>query len=116
VLCDRFVDSSIAYQGGAGGLGFDKVSTLHRIGSHGFLPDRTFLLRVPEAEAQDRARVRDTDGADLIGGRGEDFHRAVADAFDTLAAEEPGRYRPIDASGTAEEVTARLLAALEDYL
>jgi dTMP kinase len=116
VLCDRFVDSSIAYQGGAGGLGFDAVRALHRFGSHGFLPDRTLLLDLPEGEAERRAKGRDVDGADLIGGRGADYHRGVASAFRALAEAEPERYRVIDASGEAEEVTARLLAALEDLL
>lgn len=116
VLCDRFVDSSIAYQGGAGGLGFDAVRALHRFGSHGFLPDRTLLLDLPEGEAGRRAKGRDVDGADLIGGRGADYHRGVARAFRALAEAEPERYRVIDASGTAVEVTARLLAALEDLL
>lgn len=116
VLCDRFVDSSIAYQGGAGGLGFDAIRALHDVGSHGFLPDRTLLLQLSEAEAERRTRSRDTDGADLIGGRGADYHRAVTAAFARLAAEEPGRYRVIDASGAAEDVTGRLLAALEDLL
>ena len=116
VLCDRFLDSSIAYQGGAGGLGFERVRALHQFGSHGFLPDRTLLLQLSEAEAARRTGHRDVDGADLIGGRGADYHREVADAFARLAAEEPGRYRVIDAEGGAEQVTARLLAALEDLL
>ena len=116
VVCDRFLDSSIAYQGGAGGLGFDAVRALHRFGSHGFLPDRTLLLQLPEAEADTRAGHRDQGGADLIGGRGADYHRAVAAAFVRLAGEEPDRYRIVDAAGTPEEVTARLLAALEDLL
>jgi dTMP kinase len=116
VLCDRFVDSSIAYQGGAGGLGFEAVRALHLFGSHGFLPDRTLLLDLPEGEAGRRAKGRDVDGADLIGGRGADYHRGVARAFRALAEAEPERYRVIDASGTAEEVTARLLDALEDLL
>ena len=116
VLCDRFVDSSIAYQGGAGGLGFEAVRSLHRIGSHGFLPDRTLLLQLSEEEAAGRARNRDTAGADLIGGRDADYHRAVAAAFARLAQEEPDRFRPIDASGAAEEVTRRILAALQDLL
>ena len=114
VLCDRFLDSSIAYQGGAGGLGFEAIRALHQVGSHGFLPDRTLLLQLSEAEGADRARCRDTGGADLIGGRDADYHRAVADAFSRLAVEEPDRYRVIDASGPAGEVTERLLAALED--
>lgn len=116
VLCDRFLDSSIAYQGGAGGLGFDAVRRLHQFGSHGFLPDRTLLLRLPEAEAAARAGRRDKEGTDLIGGRGADYHRAVVAAFAQLAAAEPGRYREIDASGSPEHVTARLVAALEDLL
>jgi dTMP kinase len=89
---------------------------LHKVGSHGFLPDRTLLLQLSEAEGADRARSRDTGGADLIGGRDADYHRAVADAFARLAAEEPNRYRVIDASGPAGEVTERLLGALEDLL
>lgn len=116
VLCDRFVDSSIAYQGGAGGLGFDAVRRLHAIGSHDFLPDRTLLLQLGEAEAHGRAHSRDEGAADLIGGRGADYHRQVATAFAALAAADPGRFRTIDAGGGPEEVTARLLAALEDLL
>ena len=116
VVCDRFLDSSIAYQGGAGGLGFAAIRALHEFGSGNFLPDRTLLLRLPEAEADRRASRRDVAGADLIGGRGAGYHRAVADAFAQLAGDEPGRYRIVDASGPPEEVTARLLAALEDLL
>ncbi len=116
VLCDRFLDSSIAYQGGAGGLGDDAIRALHEVGSHGFLPDRTLLLRLDEGEAGRRAAARDQDGADLIGGRAETYHRAVVAAFDRLAAESPERFRIVDAAGAAEDVTARLLAALEDLL
>jgi len=116
VLCDRFVDSSIAYQGGAGGLGFEAVRGLHAVGSRGFLPDRTLLLQLPETDAADRAGQRDTAGADLIGGRDAAYHRGVADAFARLAAEDPQRWRLIDASGAPEAVTERLLDSLEDLL
>lgn len=116
VLCDRFVDSSIAYQGGAGGLGFDVIRTLHTIGSHGLLPDRTLLLDLPRDEADERAARRDMFNPDLIGRRGTDYHHDVAEAFRNLAKEEPARFRVIDASGEPEEVTRRLLAALEDLL
>ena len=116
VVCDRFLDSSIAYQGGAGGLGFEAIRQLHAFGSHGFLPDRTLLLKLDDAEAKRRASKRDIEGADLIGGRGSDYHAAVAAAFDRVAAEEPDRYRVIEASGSASEVTARVLAAVEDLI
>lgn len=116
VVCDRFLDSSVAYQGGAGGLGFEAIRALHEFGSGNFLPDRTLLLQLPEAEADRRASGRDVGGADLIGGRGADYHRGVAEAFARLAAKAPDRYRIIDAAGTPEAVTARLLGALEDLL
>lgn len=116
VLADRFIDSSVAYQGGAGGLGFETIWRLHEAGSHGLKPDRTLLLRLPEAEAARRADDRDAAGKDLIGGRAAEYHAAVVAAFDRLAVEEPERYRVVDASGAPEEVTARLVAALEDLL
>ncbi|QGP78421.1 dTMP kinase [Sphingobium sp. CAP-1] len=115
VLSDRFLDSSRAYQG-QGDLTDADIVTLHRIGSAGFLPDRTLLLTLPEAEATGRAKARDGDAEDRIGGRASDFHRAVADAFVRFAAEEGERVRAIDASGPAEVVTHRLLAAIEDLL
>jgi dTMP kinase len=116
VVCDRFLDSSIAYQGIVGGVGEEEVRTLHRVGSGGFLPDRTLLLTLPGEESAARTRVRDGDGADRFGARGADYHQAIADAFTRLAANEPDRYRTIEAAGTSESVTARLMAALADLL
>lgn len=116
VISDRFVDSSIAYQGGAGGLGFETIRTLHRVGSHGLLPDRTLLLTLPLEDADIRVTLRDLYGQDLIGRRGGDYHHAVLQAFLELAKAEPERFRLIDASGTASEVTARLIGAIEDLL
>lgn len=116
VVCDRFLDSSLAYQGGAGGLGNDLIRSLHAIGSEGYLPDRTLLLAMPTGEGAARARSRDQGDADRIGGRDDTYHDRVAQAFDALATEEPARIRRIDAEGTAEDVTQRLLAALSDLL
>ncbi len=116
VISDRFVDSSIAYQGGAGGLGFESIRRLHRFASHDFLPDRTLLLTLDPDEAGSRASHRDSGGSDLIGGREAAYHEAVAAAFDRLADEEPQRFRRIEAGGTAPQVTERLLAAIEDLL
>jgi dTMP kinase len=116
VLCDRFLDSSVAYQGIVGGVGADAVRRLHEIGSGGFLPDRTLLLRLEPAEAAARTQVRDLAGADRFGARDPAFHAGITEAFDRLAAEEPDRFRTIDAGGPPEAVTARLLAALEDLL
>ncbi|HEX8364729.1 MAG TPA: dTMP kinase, partial [Allosphingosinicella sp.] len=67
VLADRFLDSSIAYQGGAGGLGFERIRALHDFGSNGFLPHLTLLLTLNAEEAAARAGRRDASGADRIG-------------------------------------------------
>jgi dTMP kinase len=114
VLSDRFLDSSMAYQGGAGGLGIERVRALHEFGSHGLLPDLTLVLTLDEGNA--RARARDADGSDRIGGRGADYHHKVGLAFRVIAAEEPERVRLIDASGQPEEVTERLLGAIQELL
>ena len=115
VLSDRFLDSSRAYQG-QGDLSDSDIVELHRIGSAGFLPDRTLLLTLPEDEATGRAKARDGDAEDRIGGRASDFHRAVASAFARFAREESGRVVNVDASGPANVVTMRLLDAIEDLL
>jgi dTMP kinase len=116
VLSDRFLDSSVAYQGGAGQLGPDRIRALHAFGSAGFLPDRTLLLQLPPEAAAARARTRDGGAGDRIGARSEAYHAAVAAAFEEIAAAEPDRVRRIDATGSAEQVTERLLAGLADFL
>ena len=116
VISDRFLDSSLAYQGGAGGIGADAVRMLHQVGSGGLLPDRTLLLELPAGAAAQRAGRRDGDSSDRIGGRGAAYHADVAAAFAALAEAEPGRFRRIDADGSADDVTKRLLAAVEDLL
>ena len=115
VLSDRFLDSSRAYQG-MGDLSDDDILTLHRIGSGGFLPDRTLILTLDQVDAEQRVRARDGDAGDRIGARSEAFHRSVAQAFANFAAREPERIRQIDAAGDAADVTARLLAGIVDML
>ena len=112
VICDRFIDSSRAYQG-AGGIDDADILTLHRIGSDGLLPDRTLLLALPAGEAAARAERRDAGAADRIGGRDPAYHASVAALLERFADAEPARFRVIDANGGEDEVTARLLAALD---
>jgi dTMP kinase len=114
VLSDRFLDSSLAYQGGALGLGIERVRDLYRFGCGDFLPDRTLVLVLEEGA--ERARARDTEGADRIGGRSAEFFQKVETAFRIIAAEEPERVRLVDASGGPQKVTERLLDALSDLL
>ncbi|WCT75005.1 dTMP kinase [Sphingomonas naphthae] len=111
VICDRFLDSSIAYQGGAGGVGEAAIRMLHDVGSNGFLPDRTLLLTLDPAEGLARE-----DTPDRIGEKGLAYHRAVADSFLVLAVNDTSRFRVVDASGSQDMVTDRLVAALDDML
>jgi dTMP kinase len=113
-VTDRFLDSSLAYQGGAGGISIDQLRALHEVGSAGLLPDRTLLLALPADEAARRAEARDRGGSDRIGGRDAAYHVRVAKSFASLAGAEPDRFRLIDALGDTDTVTARLLAAVED--
>ena len=114
VLSDRFVDSSLAYQGGAGGLSIERVRQLHDFATSGFLPDRTLVLVA--SAGHERALARDGDDSDRIGGRSPQFHERVEASFRIIAAEEPERVRLIDASGSPEDVTARLMGAIADLL
>ena len=116
VLCDRFLDSSLAYQGGAGGIGMSDVIRLHQIGSRGLLPDRTLLLDMAVAGASSRQVERDDGRLDRMGRKSGAYHDDVAEAFRSLALQNPDRYRVIDAEGTPDAVTERLLAALADLL
>ena len=114
VLSDRFVDSSLAYQGGAGDLGIEAVRGVNSFGIGDCYPDRTLVLALAQGGA--RARARDNEDSDRIGGRPENYHQKVDLAFRQLASEDPERVRIIDASGSPDDVTRRLLDALQDLL
>lgn len=116
VLSDRFIDSSLAYQGGAGGVGMSNVMELHRFGSGGLMPDRTLLLDLPLRDSASREFSRDDGDLDRFGRKTGSYHEALGAAFRSLAADNPDRFRIVNAQGREEEVTARLLAALEDLL
>jgi dTMP kinase len=116
VITDRFLDSSRAYQGGGSGLADCDILELHRIGSQGFLPHRTLVLRLPETEATKRADARDGDNKDRIGARNHNFHQQVHASFHKFADADPARIRLVDASGDKFAVTQRLLGEIEDLL
>ena len=115
VVCDRFLDSSRAYQGIAGGLGDERVIALHEVGSAGLRPDLTIVIDAPSAKVADRLAARDGGQSDAIGGRAAAYHAAVNAAFVDIAGQEPDRFRVIDGSGSIEEVHARVLAAAEEF-
>ncbi len=116
VLCDRFIDSTRAYQGGGSGLADADIMALHRIGSGGLLPDRTLLLNLTSEEAQARRLARQLDRPDRFEDRQAAFHARVHARFIELAASEPERIRIVDAAGPVDAVTGRLMALLSDLL
>jgi dTMP kinase len=115
VISDRFIDSSRAYQGGGSGLSDEDILTLHEIGSRGLLPDRTLVLRLDTAESTRRAAIRDEGRPDRIQGRNAEFHADVDMAFVSYA-ERDQRVRLVNADGSPQDVTARLLKEIADLL
>jgi dTMP kinase len=107
VIADRFIDSSLAYQGCARGLGVDEVLAVNRAATQGLLPDRTVLLVLGTVEAAGRRGE-----PDRIEAEGDTFHRRVADGFDAAARRFPARIAVVDASGTPVQVAARVREAV----
>src|SRR5262249_40964443 len=109
VLCDRYTDATVAYQGRGRGLDLDVIGELNRIATAGLAPDLTlvFDLEVDEAarRMQARAGVETPTRFDL---EAREFHARVRDAYLRIAESEPGRVRVVDASGTVDEVADRV--------
>ena len=116
VICDRFIDSSRAYQGVAGGIDDAAVMTLHGFGSGGLLPDRTLVLDLAIDRGRLRAADRDGTAADRFAARGDAFHADVAAAFRRFAAHDPARFRVIDATASIAEVADAVFAGIADLL
>jgi dTMP kinase len=113
VLLDRFVDSTLAYQGAGRGLGVTEMGALNELATGGLRPDRTLLLRVDPRLGRERLRERG-EPADRLEREDPDFYARIAAAYDELAQAEPGRFRVLDASRTPAEVLDQALAALAD--
>jgi len=100
VVCDRYIDSSVAYQGIGRALGEDRVRDLNLLVTRGLLPDRTFLVLLDPEEA----RRRGAGQPDRIEREGDDFWRRVDDGFRSLAAEFPERIVSLDGSRSPDEI------------
>ena len=119
VLCDRFADSTFAYQGYGRGLDLDEIKRINSFATGGLVPDRTVLLDVsPEVSAK-RMRAREvatnTD-ADRMEKAGDDFHARLKRGFLELAAAEPERFAVISADGGVEEVGEAVWNSLQHML
>jgi dTMP kinase len=108
VVSDRFLDSSLAYQGAVRGLGVDEVEAINRFATGGLVPDLTILLAIEPAAAAGRAGE-----ADRFEGEGLALQERVLAAYEELAAAHPGRWRRIDADRPPEQVHADVVAEVE---
>jgi dTMP kinase len=113
VVCDRFYDSTFAYQAAGRSLAEQTIRAANALGSCGVAPDRTLVLDMGTDAALSRAT---RDGADRMEAEGVAFQRRVREGYQRLVAEEPRRVRRVDATGTVEEVAGRLVDALADLL
>jgi dTMP kinase len=112
VICDRYIDSSLAYQGWARGLGEQDVLTLNVWATQGLFPDLVILLHLePE-----RGLLRSTEAPDRLEMEGQDFHAKVADAYLKIAEEHPERFVVVDADKAPSEVFDDVKTALERVL
>jgi len=110
VVCDRFSDSSVAYQGTARGLGAERVEEICDLATGGVWPDLTILLRIdPDFAAGRIGRRR----ADRFEGEGIELQRRVAEGYDELARRHPDRVRVVDAEGDRDAVHAGVLAEVQ---
>ena len=107
VVSDRFLDSSLAYQGVARGLGVDDVEQINRFATGGLMPDLTFLLSIDPARAAERAGQ-----LDRFEDEGDSLQKAVYEAYGELAERDPARWQIIDADRPSSEVHADVLAAV----
>jgi dTMP kinase len=115
VLLDRFVDSSLAYQGAGRDLGLEAVAAINAFGIGDLRPDRTLLLSLAPDLGRSRSRNRE-DPVDRLEREDEDFFARIAAAYEGLARSEPDRIRVLDAAQPPDQVHAAALAALSDLL
>jgi dTMP kinase len=110
VVCDRFSDSSVAYQGMARGLGAERVEEICDLATGGVWPDLTLLLRIAPERAAARIGRR---AADRFEGEGIELQRRVAEGYDEVARRHPERVRVIDADQDRDSVHAAVLAEVQ---
>jgi dTMP kinase len=119
VICDRFTDSTLVYQGAARGLGAEVVYELDRIACRGLVPDLTLLMDIDVDAGLERAHRRNQRTQDVetrIDEQSLDFHRKVRAAYLQLAEDEPARVKLIDGSRDETEVAAAVWALVEPLL
>lgn len=116
VICDRFYDSTTAYQGHARELGFELTSTLNNIATSGLAPDMTFILDIDPMKALER-RLGRGEAEDRLEALGTSFQEKVREGYLKLASSDTtGRIHVVDATGTPDEIYAVITAIIADFI
>lgn len=121
VLCDRFIDATVVYQGAGRGLSMETISTLNLLATDGLSPDLTVLLDMPAEEGLARARARNQNS---LSGLSEDrfeqeslvFHQTIRQGYLDQAAAAPQRFRIVDARGNLDQVRERISTVVQSFL
>ncbi|EKK20036.1 dTMP kinase [Fructilactobacillus florum] len=112
ILCDRYLDSSLAYQGGGQQLGIENILEMNQFATEGVLPTLTFYLKLPVAVALERIQTRETKQQNQLDQQQRDFYVRVQTAYDKIAANNPQRMVVIDATQPVAVVTQKVLAVI----
>ncbi|CAI2573898.1 Thymidylate kinase [Apilactobacillus kunkeei] len=117
VICDRYLDSSIAYQGGGREIGEDTINEMNQFATEGFLPDLTIYFNLPVEEGLKRiAKNRAEEEVDRLDVETIDFHNRVHAAYQRLAKANPKRIKSVDATQSIDAVYQNVLEILQPYL
>lgn len=117
VICDRYLDSSIAYQGGGREIGEDAINEMNQFATEGFLPDLTIYFNLPVEEGLKRiAKNRAEEEVDRLDVETIDFHNRVHAAYQRLAKANPERIKSVDATQSIDAVYQNVLEILQPYL
>lgn len=115
IICDRYIDSSVAYQGVGRGLGTDKVLALNTWATSGLVPDLTVVLDIDPVAGRAR-RLRDNATEDRLESEPDDFHASIRNAFLDLAAAAPERYLVLNALDDSVTLEKKVFARVKEFL
>lgn len=114
ILCDRYIDSSLVYQGYARGIGIEKVYEINKFAIKGCLPDLTFLLKIPHEKGIERAKKRGE--LNRLDKESLAFHKKVEEGYDIVAEKFKNRFILIDAQQTPDQIVEEILKHIIHYI
>lgn len=115
VICDRYADSSVAYQGYGRGIPLEQVRAANSLATGGLMPDLSFFLDISVAESLERAGKRSETALDRMERSGHDFFERVREGYSIIASEEPSRFIRIEGNQSIEVIASRIAESINKY-